>query len=111
MRLPKYLVPFGMALALSASGAHAQFRDYDGCINIQHKGSPAAEFYKAFISKVPFKEIKEVSRQPADIKTFEFYGLETGAIYKIEISACRQGAEGEICDVPDVVYAYAKARK
>jgi len=110
MRLPKYLVPFGMALALSASVAHAQFRDYDGCISIQHKGSPAAEFYKAFISKVPFKE-KTETRQPADIKTFEFYGLETGAIYRIEISACRQGAEGEVCDVPDVVYAYAKARK
>ncbi len=110
MRLPKYLVPFGMVLALSASGAHAQFRDYDGCINIQHKGSPAAEFYKAFISKVPFKE-KTERRQPAGMKAFEFYGLETGAIYKIEISACRQGAEGEICDVPDVVYAYAKARK
>jgi hypothetical protein len=111
MRLPKFLIPFGVALAFSASEAHAQFRNYDGCISIPYKGSPGAEFYKAFISKVPFKERKEVSRQPADMKTFEFYGLETGAIYKIEISACRQDKEGEICDPPDVVYAYAKVPK
>ena len=110
MKVPKCLILFSMLLTLSASVANAQSRDYNGCISIPYKGSPTAQFYKALISKVPSGEKLEV-RQPADMKELEVYGLESGAPYRVEISACRDVAEGEICDEPDVFHAWAKASK
>jgi hypothetical protein len=47
MRLPKFLIPFRIALALTVPEAHAQFRDYNGCIRFSYKGSPGADFYAA----------------------------------------------------------------
>lgn len=117
MWLRKYAIPFALAASLvllSPNEAHGQlkeFRDYNGCISFPYKGSPGADFYKAFISKVPSGERKEVARQPADMKTFKFHGLEAGAPYEIEISGCRQGPEGEVCDPPDVFCGIAELPK
>jgi hypothetical protein len=117
MRLGKYAMPFVFTAAFvlfspkEAHGQFKEFRDYNGCISISYKGSSGAEYYKAFISKVPSGERMEAARQPADMKTFEFYGLEVGAPYNIEISGCRQGPEGEVCDPPDVFRGIAKLPK
>jgi len=111
MRLYKPLLPFGMALALMASEAHAQFRDYNGCISIAYKGSPGAEFYKVFVRKVGSEERKEAARQPAGVKSVELYGLELDAPHEIQIIPCWQGPEGEACGPPDVFHVWAKMPK
>ena len=105
------MIPLGMVLALAASEARAQFRDYNGCISFSYKAPSHAEFYKILIRKVPFKERREVARQPAGMESCEIYGLEVGAPYEIEIIPCRQGQEGEVCDPPDVFRGSARLPK